>query len=141
MQASSSRSSCKSFSCVASNASCAQRFELMVDIPAGPSRTLSASWSESSFSRRRKSSRSSLSRALADGVCGRLSSSSRMLSSAGFAEGVNGRLARPGLVTRWLGVATSSAGWAAARSEVAQLPWSTLPPVRQVPSSASRRAM
>lgn len=73
-----------------------------------------------------------------------------MLSSAGFAEGVKGRLGKFGdaLADDSDGEAAPSSAAAetggpeaaAALSDDAQSALSTLPPVRQVPSSASRSA-
>lgn len=100
--------------------------------------SLSASWSLNSFSRLRKSSRSSLSKPTTVGVCGLLSRSFRKPSKAGLTgvilltdEGV-------GDVGAFFG---SGGAGAPALSEVAHSACSTCPPERQMATSASRAAI
>jgi len=109
-------------------------------------RTFSASWSVSSFSRLRKSSRSSLSKPTTVGVCGLLSIiiSPRRLSTNGLLGvaglGVDGMddTADPGAAP---GAFLTSSVPALRLSGVAHLDCSTEPPDRHVPTSASSAAM
>lgn len=99
--------------------------------------SLSASWSLSSFSRFKNSSRSSLSKPTTVGVCGLLSRSRR--PSIAGRTGVMLRVDEGvGDVGAFFG---GTAPAAFALSDVAHSTWSTVPPARHIAISASRAAM